>query len=433
MADFGADVELEDFRAEAAAWLKENFPPALAGKAALSTDRHGSGDIAKWRKAIGEKGWATPTWPAEYGGGGLSPAQARVLGQEMAKIGAFNPLMFGMGVTMIGPTIMDYGTEEQKKTHLPPIIRGEVQWCVGYSEPNAGSDLASLQTKAVDAGDHWVINGQKTWTSGAQYSDWCGLLTRTDPTAKKHDGISFMLVDMHQPGIETRPIALIAGASPFCETFFTDAKAPKDALLGQLNVGWTVGKRLLQHERASQTGAIGGSRTVPLSQVAKRYVEVEADGRIADQDLRTRLVLHEMDARVHGLTLARVMAESKEANGATNGASVLKNSATHVAQTRAELTLEIMGAQGLGWAGDDFTREEIETVRGWLGGKAMSIYGGSFEIQNNIISKRILGLPDNTQSSGSQPSELHRKCEAAVEIGGFIATAEPAANHRIQP
>jgi alkylation response protein AidB-like acyl-CoA dehydrogenase len=401
MADFGADLELEDFRSEAAAWLKANFPATLAGKGQLAmSERSTQGaDLAAWRKAIGEKGWATPTWPKEYGGGGLSAKQARVLAAEMGKIGAFNPLLFGMGVTMIGPTILDYGTEAQKLRHIPPIVRGEVQWCVGYSEPNAGSDLASLQTKAVDAGDHWVINGQKTWTSGAQYSDWCGCLVRTDPSAKKHDGISFMLIDMHQAQIETRPIALIAGASPFCETFFTDATAPKDALLGQLNVGWTVGKRLLQHERASQTGAIGGGRAAPLSQIAKKYVAVDADGKIEDQDLRTRLVRHEMDARTHALTLARVMAESKEANGATNGASVLKNSATHVAQTRAELTLEIMGAQGLGWQGDDFTREEIETVRGWLSGKAMSIYGGSAEIQNNIISKRILGLPDNTQST----------------------------------
>ena len=401
MADFGADLELEDFRTDAAGWLKANFPASLSGKGQLAmSERSGqSPDLAAWRKSIGEKGWATPTWPAEYGGGGLSAKQARVLAAEMGKIGAFNPLLFGMGVTMIGPTILDYGTEAQKQQHIPPIVRGEVQWCVGYSEPNAGSDLASLQTKAVDAGDHWVINGQKTWTSGAQYSEWCGCLVRTDPTAKKHDGISFMLIDMQQPAIETRPIALIAGASPFCETFFTDATAPKDALLGQLNVGWTVGKRLLQHERASQTGAIGGGRTLPLSQLAKRYVAVDADGRIEDLDLRTRLVRHEMDAKTHALTLARVVAESKEANGATNGASVLKNSATHVAQTRAELTLEIMGAQGLGWQGDEFTREEIETVRGWLAGKAMSIYGGSSEIQNNIISKRILSLPDNTQSS----------------------------------
>ena len=401
MADFGGDLELEDFRGEARAWIEANFPKSLAGKGAVAmSERQGqSADLAQWRKAIGAKGWATPTWAAQYGGGGLSGLQARVLQQEMGKAGAFNPLLFGMGVTMIGPTILDYGSEAQKAQHIPPIVRGEVQWCVGYSEPNAGSDLASLQTKAVDAGDHWTINGQKTWTSGAQYSDWCGLLTRTDPTARKHDGISFMLVDMKQPGIETRPIALIAGASPFCETFFTDAVAPKEALLGQLNVGWTVGKRLLQHERASQTGAIGGGRAVPLNQIAKRYVAVDAEGRIEDQDLRTRLVRHEMDDRIHGLTLARVVAESKEANGATNGASVLKNSATHVAQNRAELTLEIMGGQGLGWEGEDFTRDEIETVRGWLAGKAMSIYGGSSEIQNNIISKRILGLPDNTQSS----------------------------------
>ena len=401
MADFGSDVELEGFRTEARAWLEANFPAALKGKGALamSERQSQSADLAAWRKAIGAKGWATPTWPAEYGGGGLSPAQARVLQQEMAKVGAFNPLMFGMGITMIGPTIMDYGTDAQKQKHLPPIIRGEVQWCVGYSEPNAGSDLASLQTKAVDNGDGWTITGQKTWTSGAQYSDWCGALVRTDPSAKKHDGISFMLIDMHQPEIDTRPIALIAGASPFCETFFTEARAEKDALLGQLNVGWTVGKRLLQHERASQTGGSMGGRPTPLDEIAKTYVGVDEDGRIADLDLRNRLNRHLMDARVHGLTLARAVAESKGASGATNAASVLKNSATWVAQTRAELTLEIFGHQGLGWEGDAFAKEEIEAVRGWLSGKAMSIYGGSQEIQNNIISKRILNLPDTTQSA----------------------------------
>ncbi|WP_309644299.1 acyl-CoA dehydrogenase family protein [Phenylobacterium sp.] len=401
MADFGSDLELEDFRAEARAWLEANFPKSLAGKGALASAEISvdNPELKAWRKTIGAKGWATPTWPAEYGGGGLSPHQARVLAQEMAKIGAFNPMMFGMGVTMIGPTILDYGTEAQKAKHIPPIVRGDAQWCVGYSEPNAGSDLASLQMRCDDAGDHWVITGQKTWTSGAQYSDWCGALVRTDFTAKKHDGISFMLIDMHQPAIEPRPIALIAGASPFCETFFTEATAPKDALLGELNGGWSVGKRLLQHERASQTGASGGGRATPLQDIAKRYVGVDDKGHLADPDLRTRLTRHLMDSKIHGLTLARAVAESKGASGATNAASVLKNSATHVAQTRSELTLEIMGGQGLGWDGEGFTREEIESVRGWLGGKAMSIYGGSVEIQNNIISKRILGLPDNTQST----------------------------------
>jgi len=401
MADFGSDLELEDFRAEARAWLEANFPAALAGKGTLASAEISvdNPELKAWRKTIGAKGWATPTWPTEYGGGGLSPQQARVLAQEMGKIGAFNPMMFGMGVTMIGPTILDYGTEAQKAQHIPPIVRGDVQWCVGYSEPNAGSDLASLQMRCDDAGDHWVITGQKTWTSGAQYSDWCGALVRTDFAAKKHDGISFMLIDMHQSAIDPRPIALIAGASPFCETFFTEATAPKDGLLGELNGGWTVGKRLLQHERASQTGASGGGRATPLQDIAKRYVGVDDRGQLADPDLRTRLTRHLMDSKIHGLTLARAVAESKGASGATNAASVLKNSATHVAQTRSELTLEIMGGQGLGWDGEAFTRDEIETVRGWLGGKAMSIYGGSSEIQNNIISKRILGLPDNTQST----------------------------------
>ena len=402
MADFGADVELEDFRAEARAWLDANFPKSLKGKGGMMASegaQSGDPDLKAWKKAIGEKGWATPTWPTEYGGGGLTPQQARVLGQEMAKAGAFNPLTFGMGITMIGPTIMDYGTPEQKAKHLPPIIRGEVQWCVGYSEPNAGSDLASLQTRCEDAGDHWKINGSKVWTSGAQYSEWCGALVRTDPSAKKHEGISFLLLDMKQPGVETRPIKLISGASPFCETFFTDAVAPKDAILGQINVGWTVGKRLLQHERASQTGAGGMGRPTPLEDIAKEYVGADADGRIADLDLRSRVTQHLMDGRIHGLTLSRAMAEAKGASGATNAASVLKNSATTVSQARAELMLEIMGSQGLGWAGEGYKAEELEAVSAWLWGKAMSIYGGSAEIQNNIISKRILNLPDNTQST----------------------------------
>jgi len=204
---------------------------------------------------------------------------------------------------------------------------------------------------------------------------------------------------MHQDAIETRPIKLIAGASPFCETFFTEATATKDALLGEINHGWTVGKRLLQHERASQTGVSMGGKSTPLQDIARKYVGVDEAGRIADADLRTRLTQHLMDAKIHGLTLARAVAEAKGNSSPGNAASVLKNSATNVSQTRAELTLEIMGGQGLGWEGDAFEKEEIEAVRGWLSGKAMSIYGGSAEIQNNIISKRILGLPDTTQST----------------------------------
>jgi alkylation response protein AidB-like acyl-CoA dehydrogenase len=405
VADSTGDIELDAFREAARNWLEANFPKSLRGKGALAMgegdDAAAADDLKLWRQRIGAKGWATPTWPTTYGGGGLSPTQARVLAQEMARAGAFNPLAQGMGITMIGPTILDYGTEAQKAQHLPPIVRGEVRWCVGYSEPGAGSDLASLQTKCEDKGDHWLINGQKIWTSGAQYSDWCGCLVRTDFQAKKHDGISFILLDMHQAGVETRPIKLIAGASPFCETFFTDAVAPKDALLGELNKGWSVGKRLLQHERAGQTGGRGdgGAKQAPFQDIAKHYLGADAQGRIADPELRNRVTRHLMDAKAHTLTLARAIADSRGSNEPSNANSVLKNSATQVAQTRAELTLEIMGTQGLGWEGDDFSSEELDTVRGWLGGKAMSIYGGSAEIQNNIVSKRILGLPDTTQSS----------------------------------
>ncbi len=397
------EMDPEAFRDHARAWLEANFPAALAGQGPAMMARMDGGeptaDMRAWKAAMAATGWGTPTWPARYGGGGLSAAQARVLREEMGRIGAFNPLAHGMGVTMIGPTILDYGTEAQKQRHIPPIARGEVRWCVGYSEPNAGSDLASLQTRCVDAGDHWLINGQKVWTSGAQWGDWCGTLVRTDPAARKHEGISFLLIDMRQGGVETRPIKLISGSSPFCETFFTDAVAPKDALLGELNKGWSVGKRLLQHERASQTGAPAGARATPLDDIARRYLETDPDGRLAGPDVRLRLTAQTMAAKAHGLTLSRVQAESRGAAGPGNAASVLKNSATAVAQGRAELTLEMMGAQGLGWSGEHFAPEEIEAVRAWLWGKAMSIYGGSAEIQNNIIAKRILGLPDATGSA----------------------------------
>jgi alkylation response protein AidB-like acyl-CoA dehydrogenase len=397
------EIDLDAFRGEARPWLEANFPAALSGRAGAMMGQLDGGvldaDMLAWKQAMASRGWGTPTWPREYGGGGLTAQQARILEQEMARIGAFNPLVHGMGVTMIGPTILDYGTEAQKRRHLPPIARGEVRWCVGDSEPNAGSDLASLQTRCVDSGDHWVVNGQKVWTSGAQWADWCGALVRTDFKAKKHEGISFLLIDMRQPSVEIRPIKLIAGASPFCETFFTDTRVAKDGLLGELNKGWTVGKRLLQHERASQTGASAGSRPMPIDEIARRYVETVADGRLADPDARARLTGHLLDARAHGLTLSRALAEAKGNAGPTNTASVLKNSATNVAQTRAELVLEVMGAQGLGWDGAEFTPEEKEAVRAWLFGKAMSIYGGSAEIQNNIIAKRILGLPDTTRST----------------------------------
>ena len=300
---------------------------------------------------------------------------------------------------MVGPTMLEYGTDDQKARHLRGMASGEIRWCLGLSEPNAGSDLASLATKAEDKGDYFAINGQKIWTSGADISQWCGALVRTDPSVKKRDGISFVLMPMDQAGVRTRPIPLISGSSPFCETYFDDARADKADLLGKLNDGWSVIKRLLQHERQSQTSA--GRRKLdneePLQDLAKRYVGSDADGSLTDKDLRVRLVENLMADKAHSLTVARIRAEAQGQVKVSAAASILKNSATNVAQGKAELKMEIMGAQGVGWEGEAYEADELASVREWLFGKAASIYGGSFEVQNNIISKNILGLPETTQ------------------------------------
>lgn len=396
----------EQFKQDVQQWVQDNLPEALKGVdigmyGPVSQDEEVLDAFELWRQRLADKGWGVATWPTEYGGGGLTDAEAKVVYREIRKAGSSNPIMLitGMGATMVGPTLLEYGTEEQKARHLPGIASGEVRWCLGLSEPNAGSDLASLATRAERDGDDWVLNGQKTWTSGADKSQWCGALVRTDPSAAKRDGISFVMLPMDQPGIETRPIRLIAGESPFCETFFTDARARQDDLLGELNDGWSVIKRLLQHERQSQTAAPPSSSKVEsIESLARQYVGTNAEGILADADLRARLADHLMDRAAHELTIGRIMAEARGGNMEVSAtASILKNSATDVAQQRSELALEIMGNQGLGWAGDDYTEGELHTVREWLGGKAMSIYGGSYEIQKNIIAKNILGLPETTQ------------------------------------
>jgi alkylation response protein AidB-like acyl-CoA dehydrogenase len=408
MADFGAS-DLEAFRTEARAWLEANCPASLIGHPevvleAMNGGGKPTGDVELWRQRMGEKGWGVPTWPAEYGGGGLSAAEARVLQDEMSRLGIANPIG-GMGVIMFGPTLLEYGADEQLRRHVPPIVKAELRWCQGYSEPGAGSDLASLQTRAEDKGDHFLVNGQKIWTSGAQYADWCFCLVRTDPKARKHEGISFLLIDMKSPGVEVRPILLINGTSPFCETFFTDVKVPKENLMGPLNGGWTVGKRLLQHERQGISGASGGASrpaTLPgegLAAMARTYVGLDETGRLADGDLRRRVTDHLMEAKAFALTGRRAALESRSNSGPSATSSVLKNVGSKVRCDAAELALEVMGHQGLGWEGEAFQRDELAIVRTWLGGKAGTIAGGSYEVQNNIISKRILGLPDQPQAN----------------------------------
>jgi alkylation response protein AidB-like acyl-CoA dehydrogenase len=401
MADFGG-TDLEAFRQEAHSWLQANFPQELRNdprrqmQAQMSTEFDPAWD--GWRKLMGDKGWGTPTWPKEYGGGGLSRQEARVLAEEMAKIGARNPIG-GMGVMMFGPTLIEYGTESLKRQHLPGIIKGEVRWCQGYSEPGSGSDLASLQTRAEDKGDHYLVNGQKIWTSGANLADWCFCLVRTDPT-KKHEGISFLLIDMKTPGVEVRPIRLINGTSPFCETFFTDVTVPKDQLFGPLNGGWTVAKRLLQFERDNISAGLGGGNigapaaVKSVQDVAKEYVGVDETGRLADTDLRRRITDHLIEARSFQLTVRRAADESKANQGPSAATSIMKYAGAKIAQDRNELMVEAMGGQGLGWEGEGFERDELATTRAWLRSKGNSIEGGTSEINLNVVAKRVLGLPD---------------------------------------
>ncbi|WP_374656890.1 acyl-CoA dehydrogenase family protein [Phenylobacterium sp.] len=401
MADFGGD-DLDAFRAEAREWLEANFPKALAADPAAQVAKMSgaeeSDDARAWRKAMGAKGWGVPTWPAEYGGGGLSVKQARVLHEEMGKIGARNPIG-GMGVMMFGPTLIEYGTEALKRQHLPGIVSGDVRWCQGYSEPGSGSDLASLQTRAEDKGDHYVVSGQKIWTSGANLADWCFCLVRTD-TSKKHEGISFLLIDMTSPGVEVRPIRLINGTSPFCETFFTDVIVPKDQLFGPLNGGWTVAKRLLQFERDNISAGLGGGsigapvKALTVKQAALDYVGLDETGRLADADLRRRVTEHLMEAQAFQQTVRRAADEAKAGNGPSAATSIMKYAGAKVAMDRNELIVEALGTAGTGWSGDGFEEPELAAVRTWLRSKGNSIEGGTSEINLNVVSKRVLGLPD---------------------------------------
>ena len=405
MADFGAD-KLDAFRTEVRDWLKANYPAELRDSAAKTDPEAGWGGQAfigsddpqiVWMRRVAEKGWTAPTWPAAYGGGGLSSAEARVLDQELSKGGYRTPLA-SFGIWMLGPVLLEYGDEAQKQEHLPKIIKGEIRWCQGYSEPGAGSDLAALATKCEDKGDHYLINGSKIWTSYANKADWCFCLVRTDATVK-HGGISFVLIDMKTPGVETRPIKLISGDSPFCETFFTDVKVPKERLVGKVNGGWEIAKRLLQYERQNISGGFGGGGGAggtagDLGQIAKTYIGTDETGALDDADLRTRITKNKMDFQSFYMTIARVAAESRASNGPSAATSIIKYAAATLAQERSELMVETMGNQGLGWEGDDFTPGEILATHGWLRSKGNSIEGGTSEVNVNVVAKRVLGLPD---------------------------------------
>ncbi len=399
---------LQDFRDSTRDWLEENCPPSMR-TAMVAEEIVWGGRKAEfanpesrlWLERMAAKGWTCPTWPAEYGGGGLSKDEAIILAQELARINA-RPALTSFGISMLGPVLLEYGSHEQKMEHIPKIVRGGIRWCQGYSEPGSGSDLASLKTRAELAGDHYVINGSKVWTSYADKADWIFCLVRTDFEVPKHAGISFILFDMASKGVSTKPIQLISGSSPFCETFFDDVRVPAGNLVGQLNDGWTIAKRLLQHERtmissfglaSGQSDRGGTTSTVASVEGAAMHYRGDV-GRLSDPVLRDRIAQFKIDSEAFALTSRRSVEESKLSQGPNATSSMLKYYGCELNKRRYELLLQAMGSQSLGWEGEGFADDELQVTREWLRSKANSIEGGTSEVQLNIVAKRVLGLPD---------------------------------------
>jgi alkylation response protein AidB-like acyl-CoA dehydrogenase len=401
-----AMTQAETFRAELAELLDSELPRQL-GELPPATVEYLGGrrpelphpNSRRYCALMAERGLTAPTWPNEYGGGGLDRERAKIVIAELRRRRLPAPLS-GFGLTMIGPTLLQFGTEEQKREHLPKIVRGEIRWAQGYSEPNAGSDLASLAASARITGDEIILNGQKIWTSYADKADWMFGIFRTDSGGKKQEGITFLLLDLAQPGIEVRPIKLISGASPFCETFFTDARAHTRDIIHGVGNGWTVAKALLGYERtmiADVFGPGGRGRDAATGnspvELARRYLG-ERDGLIADPVLRDRLAQFSMDERCFALTMQRSADAARAGYKPGPESAIFKIYGSELHQRRHELMLALRGAQCLGWEGDGFDDAELAQTREWLFSRGITIAGGTSEIQLNIIAKHVLGLPD---------------------------------------
>ena len=383
--------DLAAFRSEISAWLEANCPPEMREPVRTEADVcWGGRDFQfvndaqrQWLEACAAKGYTVPDWPKEYGGAGLSAAEAKVWREEMARIGARPPLS-SFGIWMLGPALLKFGTEDQKRHYLNQIARGEIRWCQGYSEPGSGSDLVSLQTYGEDKGDHWVVNGQKIWTSYADKADWIFCLVRTDK-ADKYQGISFLLFDMKSPGVSTKPILLISGNSPFCETFFDNVEVPKDQIVGPLNRGWDVAKYLLGHEREMISGAGGGDRTAAIGAAMCRM----AGG--VDPILRAELASFDVDALAYAAMGEKFMDEVKVGKGHPAKSNMMKYAGTELNKRRHELVMSSGGSAALEW--DSAASDGGSKPRNWLRTKANSIEGGTSEVMLNVIAKRILELP----------------------------------------
>ena len=398
MANMDTSQEhLDTFREQTRAWLDANCPASMREAVVDFDDRCWGGsqwkftseDQRRWLDVMAERGWTAPDWPSEYGGGGLNKEETKILREEMYRIDARIPL-FSMGLHMIGPAILKYGTEALKQQHIPNIVKGKIWWCQGYSEPNFGSDLAGLQARCEDKGDHYSVNGQKVWTSYADRADWMFCLVRTDPDVIKHAGITLLLFDMNTPGVSTQPIKLISGKSPFCETFLDDVRVEKDQVVGEVNKGWELASYLLTHER-EMIGNMGQStaNAKTLHQHAVDVVGLE-QGELDDSALRTDVARWEIDSKAYELTAERITDETQAGQGTGATSSMLKYAGTEINKRRHELLLGIHGQDALAWEGDAFDGGVAASQ--WLRTKGNSIEGGTSEIQLNIISKRILGL-----------------------------------------
>ncbi|MEA1619995.1 acyl-CoA dehydrogenase family protein [Erythrobacter sp. T5W1-R] len=394
-------ADLETFRAETRSWLEANCPPEMREPVRDESDIYWGGrratfknDAQKaWLEACVAKGYTVPAWPKEYGGAGLSPAEAKVLREEMGRINARPPLS-SFGIWMLGPALLHFGTEGQKQRFLNEIARGEIRWCQGYSEPGSGSDLVSLQTFGEDKGDHWVVNGQKIWTSYADQADWIFCLVRTDKS-DKYKGITFMFYDMASEGVSTKPILLISGNSPFCETFFDNVKVPKSygedcpAYVGQINRGWDVAKYLLGHEREMISGADGGERQAAIGAAMKRHSAKLGDE--LDPVLRAELAMFDVDALAYAAMGEKFLDEIKVGKAHPAQPNMMKYAGTELNKRRHELMMAVGGSRSLEW--DSEETEGGKPSRSWLRTKANSIEGGTSEVMLNVIAKRILDLP----------------------------------------
>lgn len=390
---------IEQFRQATRQWLEANCPPSLRTATPEGELVWGgsqitfpSDDARVWFERMRDKGWFCPQWPSEYGGGGLSAEYNAVLESELRRLKC-RPAQINLGIWMLGPVLLEFGSEAQKQALLPPMCRGEVRWCQGFSEPNAGSDLASLKTSAVADGDDFVVNGTKIWTSYGDKSDWMYALVRTDLKAPKHQGISLIVLDMKSPGVSVSPIDLISGKSAFCQVFFDNVRVPQSQLIGPLNGGWNLGKSLLQHERKamSKFGEFSLPTHFHLLPLIERYLPDSQSP--ADQALRARAQACAMDEHAYNLTVQRMGEEARAGLDISAIMAIMKLVHTEQERDKFEILLDALGYRALGVEGEPFSSQELAITRGWLNSYALTISGGSSEVQLNVIAKRVLNLP----------------------------------------